>query len=597
MGGSYIADLANQITFLVALAVSLNLLLGFAGQMSMATAAFYGLGAYTCAIMTAQGMTLTGAAVIGPGWPFLGGLASAIVVSFVGGLVVAAPAARRVRGDYLILLTLAFHFLFVTIASSWVGLTGGPNGIVVPPIGFFGYEINTTDQAFWFLLAWAAFVSLVCWWIGRSPFGRLLRGIREDEIAIQALGKRTIAPKSLAFAMTAAMAGATGAISAAYMQFVAPTTYSLDLAILVAACVALGGPGNILGSVVAAIVIGALRPILENVPSLSSDSAVPWQTVIYGSILVAGMVFRPRGLLPEGLIAMRRFPREAISAVPRVVQATLLKTVGERDQPALAKSSVPNPMIASPIVRVRNLSKSFGGLQAVKDVSFDLHPGEIVALIGPNGAGKSTIFNLMTGAIRPDQGEVTLHGQSLAGADPCAVARSGMARYFQHVRILPGLSALNNVAIGVPRQAGENLAMTFLAPMRVARGEAEVRAEALRQLENVGIAPHANRTAQDLAFGQQKLVAFARLLATGAQVLLLDEPTSGVDPQAADQIIALVRTLAQSGKSICIVEHSLHVVSELADRILFMNAGAIMAEGTVEAITTRPDLVDLYFGT
>src|SRR6202021_2504020 len=120
----------------------------------------------------------------------------------------------------------------------------GPNGIVVPPIGFSGYEINTTDQAFWFLLAWAAFVSLVCWWIGRSPFGRL----------------------------------------------------------------------------VAAIVIGALRPILENVPSLSSDSAVPWQTVIYGSILVAGMVFRPRGLLPEGLLAVRGFPRGAISAVPGAVQ-------------------------------------------------------------------------------------------------------------------------------------------------------------------------------------------------------------------------------------------------------------------------------------
>jgi branched-chain amino acid transport system permease protein len=593
MGGSYIADLANQITFLVALAVSLNLLLGFAGQMSMATAAFYGLGAYTCAIMTAQGMTLTGAAVIGPGWPFLGGLASAIVVSFVGGLVVAAPAARRVRGDYLILLTLAFHFLFVTIASSWVGLTGGPNGIVVPPIGFFGYEISTTDQAFWFLLAWAAFVSLICWWIGRSPFGRLLRGIREDEIAIQALGKRTIAAKSLAFAMTAAMAGATGAISAAYMQFVAPTTYSLDLAILVAACVALGGPGNILGSVVAAIVIGALRPILENVPSLSSDSAVPWQTVIYGSILVAGMVFRPRGLLPEGLLSMRRLRHEVSPALPEAAS----RMGGEQPHPPLAKRSAPSSTIVSPIVQVRNLSKSFGGLQAVKDVSFDLHPGEIVALIGPNGAGKSTIFNLMTGAIRPDEGEVTLHGQSLSGADPCTVARAGMARYFQHVRILPGLSALNNVAIGVPRQSGENLAMAFLAPMRVARIEAEVRAEALRQLENVGIAPQANRTAQDLAFGQQKLVAFARLLATGAQVLLLDEPTSGVDPQAADQIIALVRTLAQSGKSICIVEHSLHVVSELADRILFMNAGAIMAEGTVEAITTRPDLVDLYFGT
>jgi branched-chain amino acid transport system permease protein len=159
------------------------------------------------------------------------------------------------------------------------------------------------------------------------------------------------------------------------------------------------------------------------------------------------------------------------------------------------------------------------------------------------------------------------------------------------------LSALENVAMGVPNQPGENLARVFLTPRRVAAAEREVRAEALRQLEFVSGADYADEIVGDLAFGQQKIVAFARVLATQADVILLDEPTSGVDPRSAEQIIDLVRKLARSGKSICIVEHSLHVVSELADRIVFMDGGAVVAEGSVDAITKRPDLVDLYFGT
>ncbi|MDX3978600.1 branched-chain amino acid ABC transporter ATP-binding protein/permease [Shinella sp.] len=588
MAGSYLADLASQVTFLIALTVSLNLLLGFAGQMSMATAAFYGLGAYTCAVLTAQGASLTGQSLVAPQLPFVGGFVGAVLVTFAAGLIVAAPAARRVRGDYLILLTLAFHFLFVTVTSTWVDLTGGPNGMMLPPLSFFGFEITTTDQAFWLVLAWAIIASLVCWRIGASPFGRILRGIREDEVALQALGKPTVWPKSLTFGLTAAIAGATGAVSAAYMQFVAPTTYSLDLAILVAACVALGGAGNILGSVIAAAIIGSLRPILENTGLFSSDTAVPWQTVIYGAILVLCMVFRPAGLLPEGVGLPSRRPRKSIAAEP-------LKVVDfKRTEKPAARPNEPDPDV---VVDVRNLSRSFGGLKAAQNVSFTLRKGEIVALIGPNGAGKSTIFNLMTGAIRPDEGDVILRGRSLLGEDPCRVANLGMARYFQHVRILEGLTAIDNVALGVPDQAGERLSRVFLSPAAVARREREVQEEAIRQLHNVGAADYAGETARDLAFGQQKLIAFARLLATGADVLLLDEPTSGVDPRSAEQIIELVRTLAQSGKTICIVEHSLHVVSELADRIVFMDAGTVVGEGTVAEITGRQDLVELYFGT
>ncbi|MBB3237180.1 ABC transporter permease subunit [Phyllobacterium endophyticum] len=593
MAGSYIADLASQVAFLVALSVSLNILLGFAGQMSMATAAFYGLGAYTCAVLTSQGASLTGESLFAPQLPFLGGFLGAVVVTFFAGLAVAAPAARRVKGDYLILLTLAFHFLFITVTSTWVDLTGGPNGIMLPPLSLLGFEIKTTDQAFWLAFAWAVIATIICWKIGGSPFGRLLRGIREDEIALHALGKPTVWPKSLTFGITAAIAGATGAVSAAYMQFVAPTTYSLDLAILVAACVALGGAGNILGSVLAAIAIGSLRPILENTGLLSSDTAVPWQTVIYGAILVLGMVFRPAGLLPEGFSFRRRgnyyksVPGDNVIAM---AGHSYIEPSGAR------RVKTPKP-VSEVVVEVRDLTKSFGGLQATRDVSFKLRKGEIVALIGPNGAGKSTIFNQMTGAIRPDRGDVLLRGQSVLGADPVKVAKLGMARYFQHVRILEGMTAIDNVALGVPGQTGEALSRVFLTPSAVAKREREVQAEARKHLKDVGADGYADQIARDLAFGQQKLIAFARLLATGADVLLLDEPTSGVDPRSAQQIIELVRELAASGKTICIVEHSLHVVSELADRIVFMDAGAVVGEGTVEEITGRADLVELYFGT
>jgi branched-chain amino acid transport system permease protein len=584
MSGSYLADAANQILFLVCLSVSLNLLVGFAGQLSMATAAFYGIGAYACGIMTATGQTLTGTDVIGPGWPFWAGLLTAIAAAFVSGTVIAVPAARRVKGDYLILLTLAFQFLIMTGASSWVELTGGPNGMTVPPIAFGSVRITSTDQAFVWLLVLSLAISLLCWFIGASPYGRLLRGIREDELMVQALGKGTIWPKTLTFGITAAVAGGVGAISAAYTQFVAPTTYSLDLAILATACVALGGPGNIAGSAIAAVIIGGLRPFLESVMGLSDESSFPWQAIIYGVVLVLGMRFRPTGLLPEYMFAPRAAEEPALDHSHPMLAS---------QRPAPSERYVNQP----PVLNVSGVSKAFGGIKAVQSVSFQLHRGEIVALIGPNGAGKTTVFNLLTGAMPADEGEVTLHGKPITNSDQVQIARTGMVRFFQNVRLFAGITALDNVALAVPQQDGESLSRVIFAPWRVRNREREVREQALQQLDFCGVADLSRRIVRDLSFGQQKLIALARLLASGGDVLLLDEPVSGVDPRSAEQMIALIRGLAESGKAICIVEHSLHVVSELADRVVFMDAGQVVAEGSVEAITARADLIDLYFGT
>jgi branched-chain amino acid transport system permease protein len=591
MAGSYFSDVAVQLALLVALTVSLNLLLGLAGQMSMATAAFYGIGAYTCAILTATGTTLTGAELIGPGWPYWAGALSALLVSAVGGLFVALPAARRLKGEYLMLFTLAFHFLFENIAISWVDVTGGPFGIPVPPIAFLSWQIDSTDRAVPFFLIWVLILAGLAVWIGRTPFGRLLRGIREDEVAVESVGKPVVGPKTVVFAFSAALAGGTGALAVGYLGFIAPPTFNMNLAVLVAACVVLGGPGNIFGGVVAAVAIGLLRPILENVGALSADTAIPIQSVVFGCALVLGIMFRPQGLFPErgmkplGVSAAGPRRESPLDAQPAEVAAANLPSASERSNRG------------EPVLSVRGLSKKFGGLQAVNSVDLDLYPGEIVALVGPNGAGKTTIFNLVTGALPRDSGTVSLKGMNISGLDPRQTARLGMVRYFQSVRAFQGLSAIENVAIAVPSQTGETLLEVLTRPFAVRLDIQKTFREALKQLAVVGAAEYAYEAVRNLAYGQQKLVALGRVLATGAEVLLLDEPTSGVDPRSAEGIIALVRDLANAGKTICIVEHSLHVVSKLADRIVFMDGGRVLAQGSVQDITKRADLVALYFGT
>jgi ABC-type branched-subunit amino acid transport system ATPase component len=247
-------------------------------------------------------------------------------------------------------------------------------------------------------------------------------------------------------------------------------------------------------------------------------------------------------------------------------------------------------------VHVEGLRKRFGGLAAVAGVCFDLRPGEIVALIGPNGAGKTTIFNLITNSIPPDEGVVEVGGRNVAKMPPQKIVGAGMVRSWQHVRLFGSMTALENVMLAIPNQPSERLWPVLVRPRTSFRREREVRSLALEYLAFVGLTDAASTQVSDLSFGQQKAIAIARVLATGAQVLLLDEPTSGIDPRSVDDAIELVRKVAATGRSVCIVEHSLHVVEALADRVVFLEAGTVRAEGTVAEITCRPELADLYFG-
>jgi branched-chain amino acid transport system permease protein len=218
-------------------------------------------------------------------------------------------------------------------------------------------------------------------------------------------------------------------------------------------------------------------------------------------------------------------------------------------------------------------------------------------LIGPNGAGKTTIFNLITGVLTPDRGRVYLHGRDITGKSPNEVAKLGMARSFQDTRLFRRLTVLENVAMAVPHQSGENVASLVLRPLRSRRMEEETLTKAMGYLDLIEMSGKANDRVANLGYGEQKVVAIARLLATESEVLLLDEPTSGIDPAVLDEMIALILRLKDLGRTICVVEHSLHVVEKLADHVVFMEEGRVTAEGTIGQLTSQERLIEVYFGT
>ena len=242
------------------------------------------------------------------------------------------------------------------------------------------------------------------------------------------------------------------------------------------------------------------------------------------------------------------------------------------------------------------LEVSFGGLRALRDCSFTVEQGRITCLVGPNGAGKTTIFNAITGFLRPDSGTVSFRGTVLDGLKPQAIVALGIARTFQNLRLFGDLTALDNVVAALPDQIGEEPLAAMFRPFRVARAQAARREEAMGILDHVGLPSRAHEFVRNLSYGEQKLLTVARGLATGAELLLLDEPASGLSAGALDQIMALLRRLKDEGKTLLVVEHNTRVVQKIADDVLFLHHGHLMARGTPEAIISDPALAEIYFG-
>ncbi len=586
----------DQIFLYATLGLSLNLLLGYAGQVSVAHAAFGAVGGYTMGYMA-----------LNYNWNFVAGTLLGMFFAFVVGSIVALPALK-LSVEYLILLTLAVSSVIIGVFTTFPELGGSYGLIGLPRADLFGWSLDNPRD--WIIpsLVGMLLVYAFCHRLGESAFGRVLKGVREDPLATQALGKNVFAYKVGTFGMTSALAGFAGALLAAWFQLATPGVFGFSFSLTVFAIVIFGGMANLTGTILGATVVVLMDPLLRRAIHLEASTASLVQLVIYGLALVVLMRLRPQGALPEGFSIWRRItkgkPKETRIEMlddwePTSSVAVHQPGTGLSDEAEAARERMRERVWhdAPVVLETSGVSKRFGGIVAADDLAIQLRKGTITALVGPNGAGKTTVFNLLTGFIRPDSGSVLLNGKELVGENPDKVARMGLVRSFQDVRLMHRLTCLQNVMLAVQEQAGENLGKLLFGGLAARNSEAMTREKAMDWLGFVGMAEFANIPAGALSYGQSKLLSLSRVLATEASVLLLDEPASGIDTKWVDTVLDLVETVREQGRTVCIVEHNLHVVSRLADHTYFMELGRITAQGTIDELSNSPRLAEAYFGT
>ncbi len=572
----YVINILVFVLIYAVLVQSLNLIMGYVGVISMGHAVFSAIGAYTAALISVH-----------LGYSFLIGMAAGFLLAAVVGALLAIPSLR-VRDEYLIVFTVGFQMVAYEFMLTARGITEGQGGIPnIPTPRLFGFEFNTPLRFFPLAFVTGLVCFCIVWRIVHSPFGRVLKAIREDESACRALGKNTLKFKVLVFALGGGIAAIAGSSMAYFVTFVSPVSFSIEISIFIIVMVILGGEANFWGPLVGAAILVGLPEVLRFVPGAAGVVDV-LREIFYGLILMFMMIFRPQGILPEYTAQAREYEIPADVAVDGIGGS--VEDKGDLSLPG-------EKAVSTPILEIKGLSKSFGGLQAVKDASLMLSSGRITGLIGPNGCGKTTIFNLITGFLDADSGKVYIRGKEITGRAPHKLMNDGLVRSWQDIRAFRDMTVLDNVRVARPKQSGERILSLFFSPWQVTREERENYGKALGYLKMVGLLDKAGHLAGNLSTAEQKLVALARLMATECPVLLLDEPTSALDPESVERIIKLIRNIAKQGqKTILLIEHNLDVVRGLVEEAYFMGEGRVLANGNPASLMADPSLAEVYFG-
>ncbi|MDR2161235.1 MAG: branched-chain amino acid ABC transporter ATP-binding protein/permease [Desulfovibrio sp.] len=570
---NYWLNLLNMCCVMGIACLGLNILLGYTGQINLAQAAFVGIGAYTSALLT-----------INFGLPVWLGMICGALTGGIFGILLGIPSLK-LSGHYLAVTTIGFGFIVQLVLINWIDLTRGSDGITqIPVFSLFGISFDTEERFFYFS---GTLVVLMAWGIIRlrdSRMGRAMLAVRQDEMAASTNGIDVTRYKIIAFTLSSACASLAGALFAhGGARYISPDTFSFEQSVLLLAMTVLGGDGSALGAVLGA----SLLTILPESLRFLRESYM----LIFAAAIVLIMIYMPGGIA------------NLVTHLPPVAQWRERRRKAAGMELEREEESLP-PLELAPsrdcrdgdMLRLVGLAMYFGGLKAVGGVDMLIRRGEIHALIGPNGSGKTTIINVLSGLYRPTYGSIQLYGRELAGSPPHDIARLGIARTYQNIRLFSGMSVLENVLVGQHTQSRTGIIGGVLHDPAQRKEELSMRRKALQMLHFAGLQHLENEAAGSLPYGRQRLLEIARALISAPELLLLDEPAAGLNPAETGELRDLLNKIQAMGVTILLVEHDMELVMTVSDTITVLNFGRKIAEGNERQVRAHPEVISAYLG-
>jgi branched-chain amino acid transport system permease protein len=570
---------------------------GIAGVTNFGFIIFQAAGAYAAAVLSLPPESANGGFQ-----SYIGGLSLPfplpwIGAALIGGLIsvpFAAVVGRRLRGDFAAVGLLVTAVMFNLLVTNYQPLVNGAAGLslvpaplqdVINPQGAdyqWGYGIVACLLAF---LTYR-FVRRIT----GSPYGRTLRAMRDNDVVADSLGKNLIALRTSSLVIGGAIAGLSGGVLVGFINLWDPQAWGYAETVVLFAAVIIGGLGNHRGAALGALLVPvtfeeATRYIPANANNPDLVPALQW--VVIGLLIVLFLWFRPQGILPE-----RR--RIIVGGHPSDTPGSDGPPDVELPPPAPVAANHRGPYTEAVILSCSGLTRSFDGVRAVDDVSMSFERGRLTGIIGPNGAGKSTALAMLAGTLKPTAGTISYRGEDVTGLEAYRRARLGLVRTFQLASEFKRLTVIENLLSAIPDQRGDSIKGALLGRRYWGAQERDAIDQARAMLARFGLLDLADRYAGDLSGGQRRLVEIMRALMTQPEVLLLDEPMAGVHPRLAHQIGMWLVSLCESGVTVVMVEHELSIMDEFCDPVIVMAEGRVLAEGTMEALRAKQEVVEAY---
>jgi branched-chain amino acid transport system permease protein len=571
----------------IMLALGLNVVAGFAGLLDLAYVAFFGIGGYCFALLSSSQFDIH--------LPFLLVLPLAAVFTMVVGFALGSTSLR-LKGDYLAIVTLAFAQIFKQLLLNLdtpINITGGVNGIYsFDPINIFGFRVMS-PVAYAYLIWFAALiVAIGTFRIKASRIGRGWEALREDELAAEAMGVNTTWMKLMAFAGGAFVAGGTGALFASFQDSVFPNNFDFPQLVIVYCMVILGGLGNVTGVILGAVILSILPEFLREYGA--------YRMMSYGLILIVLMALRPQGIVGDIGFLTKKKKRPDKDDSGKLRASTELYYEGKDKASTESDTNDYFHISDRVMLKLENITQDFGGIKALNNLNLDLHEKEILSIIGPNGAGKTTLFNLISGIYPPTAGNVYFEGNRITGLKPHKVVKAGIARTFQNLRLFNKMSVLDNARVGRFCRTGAGPLSILLHLPRHNQEERDTEHKTRDILELFGgrlTGYRFDQQAMFLSYANRRRLEIARALATDAKLLLLDEPSAGMNPQETIEITAFIKTLRDiHGYTILVIEHKLNVVRTISDRVIALDYGIKIAEGSYDEVACNEQVIEAYLG-